>query len=125
MLRRARAVTLVMAGPMSLFAYHPLHAMASTHDATCDGMSATKVVTAGSPHVVHGTSHRDVIKIEAAGHVVRGRGGNDVICGSTGHDTIFGGSGHDTVLASGGNDDVDGNGGDDDLFGNGGDDTLE
>src|SRR3954447_5654148 len=106
MLRRARAVTLVMAGPMSLFAYHPLHAMASSHDATCDGRSATMVVTAGSPHVVHGTSHRDVIKIAARGHVVRAAGGNDVICGSGGHDTIFGGSGQDTVLAAGGDDDV-------------------
>src|SRR3954469_9388798 len=106
MLRRARAVTLVMAGPMSLFAYHPLHAMASTHDATCDGMSATKVVTAGSPHVVHGTSPRDVITTRAPGPAGRARGGNDVSCGSSGHDTGFGGSGHATVLATGGNADV-------------------
>src|SRR4051794_21953231 len=125
MLRRSRTLTLVLAGPLSLFAYHPLHALASPGGATCDGMAATKVVTSHSPHSVNGTSHRDVIVMRASGHVVHARGGNDIICGSSGHDTIFGGHGQDTILGEDGNDDINGGAGNDDEQGNGGDDTLD
>ena len=61
MLLRSRTLTLMLAGPLSLFAYHPLHAVASTGGHSCDGLTATTVVTSSSPHIVRGTDHRDVI----------------------------------------------------------------
>ncbi|MBV9291718.1 MAG: hypothetical protein JO222_04645, partial [Frankiales bacterium] len=123
MLRRSRAITLALAGPMSLFAYHPLSAVAAPahhHHASCDGLRATMVVTSHSPHTVHGSSHRDVIAVLAAGHVVKAGKGNDVICGSNGHDALFGQAGRDTIFGEGGNDDLVGGSGSDDLNGNGG-----
>ena len=52
---RPRLVAVVLATPLSLFAYHPLAAIASTP--SCAGHAATKVVTASSPHIVLG--HRE------------------------------------------------------------------
>ena len=123
-MNHTRLLPLVLAAPMSVFAYHPLQAIASEHGATCAGMAATIVVTSGSPHVVHGTAHRDVIDIKNAGHVVRAGRGNDVICGSSGHDVIFGGAGNDDVQGNGGNDDIDGDDGNDDLSGGAGNDEI-
>src|SRR3954451_14586447 len=106
---RTRFVGLAMSVPMALFAYNPLHAMASTTTTpTCDGLAATKVVTAHSPHTVYGTQHRDVIVIKNAGHVVYARRGSDVICGSPGHDVIRAGAGNDVVRGRGGNDTISG-----------------
>ena len=124
-MNRTRLLPLVLAAPMSVFAYHPLQAMASEHGATCDGVAATIVVTSSSPHVVHGTAHRDVIDIKNAGHVVRAGRGNDVICGSSGHDVIFGGAGNDEINGGAGDDDIQGDEGDDQLNGDSGDDTVQ
>ena len=107
MLMRSRILTLSLAAPLSLVAYHPLSALASGHaHASCDGVRANDVVTAHSPHKVFGTNHRDVIVIKVPGHVVNGLGGNDLICGSAGRDVINGGAGADTIFANGGNDTV-------------------
>src|SRR4051812_26452610 len=95
---RTRTVALAMAAPMALLAYHPLPALAgSSHHshATCDGHAATMVVTSNSPHVVHGTSHRDVIEVKSAGHVIHAGKGRDLICGSSHHDTVMAGGGSD------------------------------
>src|SRR5205823_6702650 len=112
MRNRTRVLALSLAMPMSLFAYHPLAALAST-TATCDGHAVTMTVGAHSPHTVDGTGHRDVIRITAPGHVVHGEGGSDIICGSSGADTIFGDSGNDIIFAGGGNDTVSGGDGND------------
>ena len=45
----------------------------------CLGLRATVVVTAKSPHVVRGTSHRDVVAVLVPGHVVQAGAGNDVV----------------------------------------------
>src|SRR5947209_9762277 len=119
----ARVFALVMSTPMALLAYNPVHALASTAS-RCDGHAVTMTVTSHSPHTVHGTSHRDVIVIKSAGHVVDAGGGNDIICGSGGHDVINGGGGNDVVFAAGGNDVVNGGAGSDDLNGGSGNDHL-
>lgn len=108
----------------------------------CGGVAATMLVTARSPHIVHGTSRRDVVLMGDPGHVLRTRGGRDIVCGSSGRDTVHGGTGRDDIYAGrgndriiggdggdfvhgdGGNDTVDGNTGSDILIGNRGDDTL-
>ncbi len=91
---------------------------------TCAGHRATEVVTARSPHVVRGTSHRDVIVVRAPGHVILAGGGSDFVCGSNGHDTIFGGSGNDHLFGRGGNDRISGGPGNDDINGGSGDDDI-
>ena len=65
-----RLAALTLATPISLFAYHPLAAMASSTP-TCDGHAVTMTVTSHSAHTVYGTGHRDVIRITAPGHVVK------------------------------------------------------
>ena len=68
---RCRALGVALALPFALFAYNPLHAVASPAPAaSCAGRPATMVVTAHSPRVVHGTSHRDVIVTKVPGHVI-------------------------------------------------------
>ncbi len=92
---------------------------------TCAGHRATEVVTARSPHVVRGTSHRDVIVVRAPGHVILAGGGSDFVCGSNGHDTIFGGSGNDHLFGRGGNDRISGGTGNDDINGGSGNDDIK
>lgn len=90
----------------------------------CAGHRATMVVTARSPHVVRGTSHRDVIVVRAPGHVILAGGGSDFVCGSSGNDTIFGDTGNDHLFGRGGNDRISGGPGNDDINGGSGDDTI-
>jgi Ca2+-binding RTX toxin-like protein len=108
----------------------------------CGRRAVTILVTARSPHIVHGTSQHDVVLIGDPGHVLRTGGGRDLVCGSSGGDTVHGGAGRDVIRAGGGNDriiggdgadyehggggndTVDGNAGGDILFGDPGDDTL-
>jgi Ca2+-binding RTX toxin-like protein len=106
--------------PFAFFGYASLPASAAS--SSCDGQAATMVVTAESVHSVHGTSHRDVILVEDAGHVVRARGGDDLVCGSHGDDVIHGGSGTDHILGRQGDDHLFGDAGDDHLSGGAGDD---
>ena len=73
---RRRTLALVMSTPMALFAYNPMHALAAgtQSHSMCDGHAVTMTVSSSSPHVVDGTNHRDVIRVNAAHHVVNARG---------------------------------------------------
>ena len=65
----SRLLALALAAPLGVAAFHPGVAVAAQRP-TCHGSHATIVVTGRSPHVVHGTAGRDVIVVQAAGHVV-------------------------------------------------------
>jgi len=64
--------------------------------ATCNGLTATIVGTAGNDTLV-GTAGNDVIAGLAGDDTIDGAGGDDVICGGLGNDGITGGTGVDTV----------------------------
>jgi len=86
-----RAAALLSALPVALVGYSAVAVAAAAP--MCAGHHATKVVTSHSAHRVRGTSHRDVILIRDAGHVVLARGGNDLVCGSAGADVVRVGQG--------------------------------
>lgn len=89
--------------------------------ATCHGLPVTTTADRGE---ITGTARRDVIRLNAAGHV-RSGAGDDVICGSRFADRIEAGAGHDVVLAGAGHDRVRGGVGSDVLMGERGHDHLE
>ena len=89
--------------------------------ATCHGLPVTTTADRGE---ITGTARRDVIRLNAAGHV-RSGAGDDVICGSRFADRIEAGAGHDVVLAGAGHDLVRGGVGSDVLMGEAGHDHLE
>ena len=91
--------------------------------ASCGGLSATIVGTAGA-EVILGTARRDVIAALGGNDTVRGGRGRDVICGSSGRDRIGGGSGNDRIGGGPGGDRLAGNGGRDRVSGNGGNDAI-
>src|SRR5664279_760723 len=97
-----RGMALAAALPIAFFGHNVFPVAAATP--TCHGHSATQVVSSHSPHVVHGTSHRDVIVVKDPGHVVKAGGGNDLVCGSSGHDDLRGGSGNDHLYGGAGSD---------------------
>ena len=101
-------------------------------EATCDGLTATIVGTAGDESLV-GTSGPDVIQGLGGVDTIRGLAGDDVLCGGDGNDTILSGQGNDRAFGEGGNDRVLGGFGDDELdgganfdqlFGNAGNDEI-
>jgi len=85
-----------------------------TASASCDGLAATLVGTAGDDTLT-GTAGNDVIAGLGGNDAIEGDGGNDVICGGDGNDTLRGGVGDDRIF---------GQAGDDRLFGDAGDDHL-
>jgi len=85
-----------------------------TAAASCDGLAATLVGTAGDDTLT-GTAGNDVIAGRGGNDAIEGGGGNDVICGGDGNDTLRGGVGDDRIF---------GQAGDDRLFGDAGDDHL-
>jgi hypothetical protein len=95
----------------------------TTGKATCAGLEATIVGTAGND-VLNGTSGRDIIAGLAGNDVIRGRGGNDVICGGRGRDTIAAGAGNDTARGGPGRDTIYGEDGDDLIVAKPGDDSI-
>src|SRR3954467_8440067 len=118
-----RLLVLGAAVPFAFFGYNVFPVAAATP--TCAGQPATIVVSSHSAHTVRGSSHRDVIVVHDAGHVVRAAGGNDLVCGSGGHDVIHGGSGSDRIMGSAGRDALWGGSGPDEMTGGSGDDQLE
>ncbi|HEX2892479.1 MAG TPA: calcium-binding protein [Marmoricola sp.] len=123
-MRAATAILSLTATSSTVIALSGLVPAAAAGTPTCAGQHATRVVTSSSPHVVRGTSHRDVIVVRDPGHVVKTLGGNDLVCGSAGHDVIVGGAGNDELLGQGGSDRLVGGAGDDDLVGGNGNDDL-
>jgi uncharacterized repeat protein (TIGR01451 family) len=100
--------------------------------ATCRGLPATKVGTAGSDQLT-GTGGPDVIAAFAGNDLIVGLAGPDVICAHRGNDDVgagpqgdrvFGGAGGDEVFGRSGPDLLRGNTGNDALRGNRGNDRL-
>lgn len=91
--------------------------------ATCNGLTATIVGTAGDDFL-EGTSGDDVIAGLEGNDFIQGKGGNDTICGNEGDDYITAGSGEDFVRGDAGKDYIRGGAGNDDIRGNGGADRL-
>ena len=102
-------------GPRTPASGSPLATQEGTAAATCMGLKATKVGTAGRDRIV-GTSGRDVIA---------GLGGNDVISGAGGNDLVCGGAGADRLLGRGGRDHLAGGTGSDVCVGGRGRDVLK
>lgn len=65
--------------------------------ATCDGLRATVVGTAGDD-VLRGTPGRDVVAGLDGDDRLLGLGGDDVLCGGAGADVLEGGAGNDRLL---------------------------
>jgi Ca2+-binding RTX toxin-like protein len=124
--RKSKAALLAATtAAVTLLGYGQAAALASSGSSpSCHGHRATLVVTASSPHLVRGTSHRDVVEIEDPGHVVRTGAGDDLVCGSKGKDVIDLGAGNDTAFAGAGDDTVTGDGGRDAIHGGAGNDRL-
>ena len=100
--------------------------------ASCRGLRATVVGTAGSDDLV-GTGGRDVIAALGGNDTIVALAGRDLICAGGGRDDVvagsaadrvFGGAGKDLLAGRGGPDVLKGNGGNDVLTGNRGDDRL-
>jgi len=87
-------ITLAMCG--ALLASLAVDDSASAAAATCNGVRATIVGTAGSDYIV-GTAGRDVIFAGGGNDVVLGKAGNDLICGGAGGDILNGLSGADVL----------------------------
>ncbi|MGI8738432.1 MAG: calcium-binding protein [Gammaproteobacteria bacterium] len=101
-------------------------------EATCDGLTATIVGTAGDESLV-GTSGPDVIQGLGGVDTIQGLAGDDVMCGGDGNDTILSNRGNDRAFGEGGNDrvlggigvdELDGGANFDQLFGNEGNDEI-
>jgi hypothetical protein len=91
--------------------------------ATCRGLPATIVGTAGSD-VRTGSLGRDVIAGLGGSDTLSGIAGNDVICGGAGKDTLRGGKGKDSLLGQKGKDALRGGGAKDKCIGGKGNDTA-
>ena len=124
-MNKRRVFALSVATPAFVLAFNAAPAMGAPAAASCDGARATMVVTSHSPHVVRGTSHRDVIVVKSAGHVILAFAGDDKICGSSGKDDINGGFGHDRIFGNAGDDKVVGGPGNDTCNGGNGQDTAQ
>jgi Ca2+-binding RTX toxin-like protein len=90
---------------------------------TCDGLTATKVGTAGNDSL-SGTAGPDVIAGLGGNDTINGFGGNDRICGGGKRDIINGGPGDDHLFGQGGNDALSGGKGIDFCDGGIGTDTA-
>jgi len=91
--------------------------------ATCKGLPATIVGTAGSD-VRTGSLGRDVIAGLGGNDTLSGIAGSDVICGGAGRDLLKGGKGKDTLLGQKGKDTLKGGGGKDLCKGGKGNDAA-
>lgn len=91
--------------------------------ATCNGLTATHVGSAGDD-VITGTAGRDVIHAGDGNDRIKGLAGNDIICGGLGNDTIEGGKGADFVFGGPGADMLNGNAHNDTVLGGEGADTA-
>jgi hypothetical protein len=91
--------------------------------ATCKGLPATIVGTAGSDVRV-ASQGRDVIAGLGGKDTLSGLAGNDVICGGAGKDTLKGGSDNDKLLGQKGSDTLKGGGAKDVCKGGKGDDSA-
>jgi hypothetical protein len=98
-------------------------AAAAQDGATCNGVIATIVGTAGDDTLT-GTNAADVIAGLGGNDVINGLKGDDLICGDDGNDTLSGGFGEDIVFGGRGDDALDGGKGEDQLFGELGTDAL-
>jgi uncharacterized repeat protein (TIGR01451 family) len=92
--------------------------------ATCRGVAATVVGTAGDDSLV-GTGGRDVIAAFAGNDTVVSLAGRDLVCAGRGNDFVGAGSAADRVFAGAGSDRLLGRGGPDVLKGNPGADVLK
>jgi Ca2+-binding RTX toxin-like protein len=92
--------------------------------ATCRGVPATIVGTAGSDSIV-GTAGRDVIVAFSGNDSIFSLAGRDLVCAGSGDDHVGAGSAADRVLGGAGQDRLIGRGGPDVLRGNAGNDVLE
>ena len=92
--------------------------------ATCRGVAATIVGTAGSDSLV-GTGGRDVIVALGGNDRIVSSAGRDLICAGAGADYVGAGSAADRVFGGAGTDRLLGRGGGDTLKGNAGNDVLK
>ena len=96
---------------------------AGTPLATCKGLPATIVGTAGNDVRV-ASAGRDVIAGLGGNDTLSGLGGKDVICGGAGKDTLRGGGAKDTLLGQKGRDTLKGGGAKDICKGGKGNDSA-
>ena len=80
-----------------------IHRLVSSDRATCDGVPATIVGTAGDDSL-EGTAGDDVIIGLGGDDVIRALEGRDTVCAGPGHDTESGGRGRDVIFGESGND---------------------
>ncbi|HWM63419.1 MAG TPA: hypothetical protein VNP96_05450 [Solirubrobacterales bacterium] len=92
--------------------------------ATCRGVPATKVGTAGHDTIT-GTGGRDVIATFGGNDVIASLAGRDLVCAGRGNDYVGAGSAADRVFGGAGKDRLLGRGGPDVLRGNAGNDVLK
>ena len=118
----SRRRRLVVFGPILLAA--SIAVSSSTAAATCGGMAATIVGTAGNDTLV-GTAGNDVIVAGGGDDRVEGLKGNDRICGEAGNDTLSAGIGDDVVYGGTDHDELQGDVGSDTLYGQTGNDALD
>lgn len=95
-----------------------------TEAATCRGVPATIVGTAGADRLI-GSGGADVIAGLGGGDTVLGEAGRDLICSGGGNDRVVGGPAADRVFGGAGADRLLGGGGPDLLAGNPGRDVLK
>jgi uncharacterized repeat protein (TIGR01451 family) len=95
-----------------------------TAPATCRGVPATIIGTAGDDHLV-GTPGRDVIVAFQGDDTIASLGGRDLICAGAGADRVGAGSAADRVFGGAGRDRLLGRGGPDVLKGGPGRDVLK
>ena len=92
--------------------------------ATCRGVAATIVGTAGADNLV-GTGGRDVVVALGGNDTVASFAGRDLVCAGGGSDSVGAGPAADRVFGGAGSDRLRGRGGGDTLKGNSGNDVLK